>query len=88
MNHVASGLNLKPGDEVLTTNHEHGGGMVCWQHLAKRHGVVVRYIKMPNPVRDAAQILQLVADQLTRGPECAASATSTPSPGCRCRWRT
>ena len=23
MNHVASGLNLKPGDEVLTTNHEH-----------------------------------------------------------------
>ena len=64
MNHVASGLNLQPGDEVLTTNHEHGGGMVCWQHLARTRGVVVRYIKMPNPVRDAAQILQLVEDHL------------------------
>ena len=30
MNHVASGLDLKAGDEVLTTNHEHGGGRVCW----------------------------------------------------------
>ena len=64
MNHVASGLDLQPGDEVLTTNHEHGGGMVCWQHLAHTRGVVVRYIKMPNPVRDAAQILQLVEDHL------------------------
>ncbi len=65
MNHVASGLDLKPGDEVLTTNHEHGGGMVCWQHLARTRGVVVRYLKMPNPVRDAAQILQRVEDHLT-----------------------
>ena len=65
MNHVASGLDLQPGDEVLTTNHEHGGGMVCWQHLARTRGVVVRCIKMPNPVRDAAQILQLVEDHLT-----------------------
>ena len=65
MNHVASGLDLRPGDEVLTTNHEHGGGMVCWQHLARTRGVVVRYIKMPNPVRDAAQILQRVEDHLT-----------------------
>ena len=65
MNHVASGLDLQPGDEVLTTNHEHGGGMVCWQHLARTRGVVVRCIKMPNPVRDAAQILQRVEDHLT-----------------------
>ena len=65
MNHVASGLDLQPGDEVLTTNHEHGGGMVCWQHLARTRGVVVRYVKMPNPVRDAAQILQRVEDHLT-----------------------
>ena len=65
MNHVASGLDLQPGDEVLTTNHEHGGGMVCWQHLARTRGVVVRCIKMPNPVRNAAEILQLVEDHLT-----------------------
>lgn len=65
MNHVAGGLDLQAGDEVLTTNHEHGGGMVCWQHLARTRGVVVRCIKMPNPVQNAAQILQLVEDHLT-----------------------
>ena len=65
MNHIASGLDLRPGDEVLTTNHEHGGGMVCWQHLVRTRGVAVRYLKMPNPVRDAAQILQRVEDHLT-----------------------
>ncbi|MCE2449240.1 MAG: aminotransferase class V-fold PLP-dependent enzyme [Candidatus Latescibacteria bacterium] len=33
--------------------------------MARTRGVVVRCIKMPNPVRDAAQILQLVEDHLT-----------------------
>ena len=31
MNGVATRHRLEAGDEVLTTNHEHGGGMVCWQ---------------------------------------------------------
>ena len=65
MNAVASGLDLKSGDQVLTTNHEHGGGMECWQHLRKYRGVELVYLKMPNPVRDKAQILELVADHLT-----------------------
>ena len=61
MNLVATGLHLKPGDEVLTTNHEHGGGMACWQYLAKHQGVKMRYLEMPNPVTDKAQILERVA---------------------------
>src|SRR3954451_8948816 len=34
MNAVAQGLSglLKPGDEILTTNHEHPGGSVCWDY--------------------------------------------------------
>jgi len=66
MNMVASGLKLKAGDEVLTTNHEHGGGMSCWQYLAKHHGVKVRYLKMPNPVRNKEQILELVEERISR----------------------
>ena len=65
MNHVASGLDLKAGDEVLTTNHEHGGGRVCWQHLARQRGVRLVYMKMPNPVREKAQILELVERHIT-----------------------
>jgi len=65
MNQVATGLHLNRGDEVLTTNHEHGGGMICWQYLAKHHGVKIRYMKMPNPVVDKAEILELIEENIT-----------------------
>ena len=66
MNLIATGLKLKKGDEILTTNHEHGGGMVCWQHLAKHHGIKMRYLEMPNPVTDKAQILERVERQISK----------------------
>ncbi len=65
MNNVATGLQLKSGDEILTTSHEHGGGMLCWQYLARRAGVRMAYIDMPAPVHSADQILQLLEDHLT-----------------------
>ena len=67
MNAVAQGLSalLKPGDEVLTTNHEHPGGSVCWDYLAKHHGVRIVTIAMPAPVKDKGQVLELVAKHIT-----------------------
>ena len=65
MNMIATGLHLKPGDEVLTTNHEHAGGMLCWQYLAKFHGVKLRYVDIPHPIRDKAQILEMIEQQIT-----------------------
>ncbi|MFT5089341.1 MAG: selenocysteine lyase/cysteine desulfurase [Candidatus Latescibacterota bacterium] len=66
MNLVASGLKLKRGDEILTTNHEHGGGMVCWQYLAKHHGVKMRYMEMPNPVKNKAEILERIESHISK----------------------
>jgi selenocysteine lyase/cysteine desulfurase len=66
MNAVALGIKLRPGDEVLTTNHEHPGGLVCWEYLAKHHGVKIVQIKMPAPIRDKAHFLDLVKKHLTR----------------------
>ena len=65
MNTVASGLKLQAGDEILTTNHEHPGGMICWQYLACHTGVKIVQIKMPAPVKDKDQILQLIEDHIT-----------------------
>jgi len=65
MNLISTGLDLEPGDEVLTTNHEHGGGMVCWQFLREHRGVKINYLKMPNPVRDKQQLLQVIEQHLT-----------------------
>jgi selenocysteine lyase/cysteine desulfurase len=46
---IASGLRMQPGDEVLLTNQEHGGGAVPWLARAKRHGIVVKFVELdPN----------------------------------------
>lgn len=65
MNAVALSLSLNPGDQIVTTNHEHPGGSVCWEHLAERDGVEIVKIAMPAPVRDRTQILELVERHLT-----------------------
>jgi selenocysteine lyase/cysteine desulfurase len=65
MNQVATGIDLGPGDEVLTTNHEHPGGACCWEYLQKHRGVRVNYMKMPIPVRDEEQFLRRLEEHLT-----------------------
>lgn len=67
MNLVAEGIahSLKSGDEILTTNNEHPGGMICWEYLAKHKGVKIVQIPMPTPVRDKDQIVELVKKHIT-----------------------
>jgi len=65
MNLVAAGLDLKTGDEILTTTHEHGGGMVGWENVAARSGVRIVQIRMPAPVKSGQQILNLVEAHIT-----------------------
>lgn len=38
MNAIAQASGLRPGDEVLTTNHEHPGGQVGWEYICARTG--------------------------------------------------
>ena len=63
--YIANGLDLKPGDEVLTTDQEHPGGIHPWNLKAKRYGIVVKQITLPRPVKDAAQVLNLFSDAIT-----------------------
>jgi len=78
MNAVAMGLDLKPGDQVLTTNHEHGGGMVCWQHLRKHHGIEIVYVHLPRVIESRQQIVALVHEKLTpRTKACSFSHVDT-----------
>ena len=39
MSFLANGLDLSAGDDVVTTNMEHSGGIGGWQLRARRHGV-------------------------------------------------
>ncbi len=58
MNVVANGLDLGPGDEILSTTHEHIGGRCCWELQAARHGAVLRQIA---PILDPASADDQVA---------------------------
>jgi len=66
MNTVAQGLDLQKGQRVLTTDHEHPGGEVCWQYYAKRRGVVVDTVELPVPAQSEEEILKRFEAKLTR----------------------
>jgi len=63
--YIANGLDLKAGDEVLMTDQEHPGGEQPWNLRAKRYGLVVRKVKLPVPVPNAAAVLNLFNDAIT-----------------------
>jgi selenocysteine lyase/cysteine desulfurase len=63
--YMANGIDLKSGDEVLMTDQEHPGGESPWQLRAKRYGIVVTKVKLPKPVQNAAQVLNLFNDAIT-----------------------
>ena len=65
MNFIASGLDLKAGDEVLLTFHEHPGGLQPWKLKAKRHGIVLKELKFPLPLNDPATVLNVFNDAIT-----------------------
>jgi isopenicillin-N epimerase len=59
MNFVANGLELGAGDEVLTTLHEHIGGLCCWQLIAARRGVTLRQLELPVPATSSAELVDV-----------------------------
>ncbi len=66
MNAVAQGLRLKAGDHILTTNHEHGGGLLCWQYLAKYCGAVIEMITIPPAENNVDAILERIKDSIKK----------------------
>ena len=65
MNFVANGLDLKPGDEVVVTDQAHAGGRMGYDLRARRDGIVVKVITVPNPPESPDQLIQLYLDATT-----------------------
>jgi len=66
MNTIAQGMQLNAGDRVLTTDREHDGGSRCWQHLARRDGVIVDTVPIALTDHDPRSIVQRFAAAITR----------------------
>jgi isopenicillin-N epimerase len=65
MNFIAQGLNLKAGDEVILTDHEHPGGICGWQERARKDGIVVKQVRIPTPANDPERLVGLFAEAMT-----------------------
>jgi isopenicillin-N epimerase len=61
MNFVANGLELEPGDEILTTDHEHIGGLCPWQLAAARRGLTLRQLPLPMTPSGDDEVVELFA---------------------------
>jgi selenocysteine lyase/cysteine desulfurase len=61
---VASGLDLKAGDEVLMTNLEHVSGKAGWEQKRARYGITIREVPIPLPPKDPAQLADLMISSI------------------------
>jgi len=58
------GLDMKPGDEVLTTNQDYGRMLQTWDQRVERDGISVRKITFPVPA-NSADLIKRFTDAVT-----------------------
>jgi isopenicillin-N epimerase len=60
LNVVARSLDLRPGDEILTTDHEYGALDLTWAHVCAKTGA--RYVpcRVPLPVTTPEDVIERV----------------------------
>lgn len=59
------GFDLKPGDEVLTTNQDYPRMITTFQQRERREGIVLRQFSIPTPAEDVGEIVSRFEQHLT-----------------------
>lgn len=62
VNSVARSLDLRPGDEVLATDHEYGACDATWQRVCAERGAVYRRVVLPLPFRHDEFVARVLAE--------------------------
>ncbi len=65
INRVARSLPLRPGDEILTTNHEYGAMNFTWDYVCQKTGAHYIQHPVPLPVTDAAALVESLWSAVT-----------------------
>jgi selenocysteine lyase/cysteine desulfurase len=58
------GLDLKPGDEVLTTDHDYPRMLTTWDQRVRRDGVVLKQVPFPAPPPSMDYLVDLFAKNI------------------------
>jgi isopenicillin-N epimerase len=64
LNVVAQSLPLKPGDEILTTDHEYAALEKTWAYIARRTGAKTVVAQVPLPLTNAEQFTSSLCEKL------------------------
>jgi len=59
------GLDLKPGDEIVTTNQDYPRLIATWKQRVKREGIVVKFTPLPAPPVPLDKFYDMVVQQVT-----------------------
>ncbi len=62
---VQSGMDLKEGDEILTTNQDYPRMITSWQQRERRDGVVLKQLKFPVPPPSMDFLVELFEKNIT-----------------------
>ena len=65
VNAVLKSLELKTGDELLTTNHVYNAVRLTMQHIVTRWGATYREFEVPLPIQSGDQIAAIVLANVT-----------------------
>jgi isopenicillin-N epimerase len=62
---VLSSLRFRPGDALLTTDHEYNATINALRRAAERDGATMVIARVPFPIRDASDVLDAVLARVT-----------------------
>jgi selenocysteine lyase/cysteine desulfurase len=64
-NLIVRGIDLKPGDEVVITDHNHPSNNESWKLRARREGLVIRSVPVPVPARSVGDLVAGIDQAIT-----------------------
>jgi len=62
---VIFGLNLKEGDEVVVSDFDYPFMLNAWRQREMRDGIVLKEVKLPLPIEDVGQAVELYREAIT-----------------------
>ncbi len=64
-NVVVKGIDLKPGEEVVITDHNHPSNLDSWNIRARREGIVVKPVAVTAPARSPQDLVAALEKAIT-----------------------
>ena len=64
-NIVVKGVDLKPGDEVIVTTHNHPSNLDSWKVRARRDGFTVKELPVAVPARSVEELYSTIEKAIT-----------------------